>query len=208
MYETETIDLLPENGNAYGIDFGISNIVALVSNTQKCVPYKGGALKARNQWYNKQRSYYQSIAMQGHDTKEAKRLGLLHTKHLEQLNRDCKQFFHNALHKIASDVVTFCLKNDIRTIILDKNKDWKQNSNLGRKNNQTFVQMPIATLSSFIKYKVKANGLLVVEQEESYTPKASLVDGDQIPVYGESTSTTFSEKRISRGRCSRLSLPE
>lgn len=68
--------------------------------------------------------------------------------------------------------------------------------------------MPIATLSSFIKYKVKANGLLVVEQEESYTPKASLVDGDQIPVYGESTSTTFSEKHISRGRCSRLSLPE
>ena len=108
VYETETIDLLPENGNAYGIDFGISNIVALVSNTQMCVPYKGSALKARNQWYNKQRSYYQSIAMQGHDTKEA--------KHLEQLNRDCKQFFHNALHKIASDVVTFCLKNDIRTL--------------------------------------------------------------------------------------------
>ncbi len=190
---------LPENGNACGIDFGISNIVALVSNTQKCMLYKGGALKALNQWYNKQRAYYQSIAMQGHDVKKAKRLGLLHTKRLEQLNRDRSQFFHDALHKIASDVVNFCLQNDIRTIVLGKNKNWKQNANIGRKNNQTFVQMPIATLSYFIKYKAEANGLLVVEQEESYTSKASLVDGDNIPVYGENTSTTFSGERMSRG---------
>ena len=199
VYETETIEPLPENGNACGIDFGISNIVALVSNTQKCMLYKGGALKALNQWYNKQRAYYQSIAMQGHDVKKAKRLGLLHTKRLEQLNRDRSQFFHDALHKIASDVVNFCLQNDIRTIVLGKNKNWKQNANIGRKNNQTFVQMPIATLSYFIKYKAEANGLLVVEQEESYTSKASLVDGDNIPVYGENTSTTFSGERMSRG---------
>ena len=189
VYETETTEPLPENGNACGIDFGISNIVALVSNTQKCMLYKGGALKALNQWYNKQRAYYQSIAMQGHDVKKAKSLGLLHTKRLEQLNRDRSQFFHDALHKIASDVVNFCLQNDIRTIVLGKNKNWKQNANIGRKNNQTFVQMPIATLSYFIKYKAEANGLLVVEQEESYTSKASLVDGDNIPVYGENTST-------------------
>mgnify|MGYP003373918010 CR=1 FL=1 len=199
VYETETTEPLPENGNACGIDFGISNIVALVSNTQKCMLYKGGALKALNQWYNKQRAYYQSIAMQGHDVKKAKRLGLLHTKRLEQLNRDRSQFFHDALHKIASDVVNFCLQNDIRTIVLGKNKNWKQNANIGRKNNQTFVQMPIATLSYFIKYKAEANGLLVVEQEESYTSKASLVDGDNIPVYGENTSTTFSGERMSRG---------
>ena len=75
VYETESTELLPENGNVCGIDFGISNIVALVSNTQKCMRYKGGALKAQNQWYNKQRSYYQSIAMQGHEAKEAKHPG-------------------------------------------------------------------------------------------------------------------------------------
>lgn len=199
VYETKTTETMPENGNACGIDFGISNIVALVSNTQKCMLYKGGALKARNQWYNKQRAHYQSIAMQGHDAKEAQCLGLLYTKRLEQLNRDRNQFFHDALHKIASDVVKFCLQNDIRTIVLGKNQNWKQNVNMGRKNNQTFVQMPIATLCYFIKYKAEANGLFVVEQEESYTSKASFVDGDTIPVYGEEVEPTFSGKRVSRG---------
>ena len=188
------------NGNACGIDFGVSNIAALVSNTQQCVLYKGGALKARNQWYNKQRSHYQAIAMQGHEPKEAKRLGLLNTKRLEQLSRNRNQFFHDALHKIASDIVHFCLKNDIRTIVLGKTKNWKQNCNIGHKNNQNFVQMPLATLSYFIKYKAEANGLLVVEQEESYTSKASLVDGDNLPVFGEMKDTpTFSGKRVKRG---------
>lgn len=169
VYETESTEPLPENGNACGIDFGISNIVALVSNTQKCMCYKGGALKAQNQWYNKQRSYYQSIAMQGHEAKEAKQPGVLNTRHMEQLNRKRNQFFHDALHKIASDVVKFCFENDIRAIVLGKNKNWKP----------------------------EENGLFVMEQEESYTPKASLVDGDKIPVVGDQEKPSFSGKRVS-----------
>ena len=159
--------------------------------------YKGGALKAQNQWYNKQRSYYQSIAMQGHEAKEAKQPGVLNTRHMEQLNRKRNQFFHDALHKIASDVVKFCFENDIRAIVLGKNKNWKQNCNLGHHNNQIFVQMPIATLSYCIKYKAEENGLFVMEQEESYTPKASLVDGDKIPVVGDQEKPSFSGKRVS-----------
>lgn len=197
VYETESTEPLPENGNVCGIDFGISNIVALVSNTQKCMRYKGGALKAQNQWYNKQRSYYQSIAMQGHEAKEAKQPGVLNTRRMEQLNRKRNQFFHDALHKIASDVVKFCLENDMRTIVLGKNKNWKQNWNLGHRNNQIFVQMPIATLSYCIKYKAEANGLFVMEQEESYTSKASFVDGDKIPVVGDQEKPSFSGKRVS-----------
>ena len=30
----------------------------------------------------------------------------------------------------------FCLENDIRAIVLGKNKNWKQNCNLGHHNNQ------------------------------------------------------------------------
>lgn len=200
VFETEDIEPLSPNGYACGIDFGVSNTAALVSNTRQCVLYKGGALKSRNQWYNKQRSHYQYITMQGHDAKEAKRLGLLNTKRLELLNRSRNQFFHDALHKIASDIVHFCLENDIRTIVLGKTKNWKQNCNIGHKNNQNFVQIPLATLSYFIKYKAEANGLLVMEQEESYTSKASLVDNDAIPVYGETKEEpTFLGERVKRG---------
>ena len=71
---------------------------------------------------------------------------------------------------------------------------------IGHKNNQNFLQMPLATLNYFIKYKAEANGLLVMGQEESYTSKASLLDNDAIPVYGETKEEpTFSVERVKRG---------
>lgn len=199
-FETADVEELPDSQKACGIDLGVDNIVALVSNTRDCVLYKGGALKAKNQWYNKQLAYYRSIRMAGHEPKDAKRLGLLDTKRIRQLHRDRNQFFHDALHKIASDVIHFCLTRNITTIVIGKTVNWKQKCNIGHRNNQTFVQMPLATLNYFIKYKAEANGLVVVEQEESYTSKASFVDGDMIPVYGEGTDTpVFSGKRVQRG---------
>ena len=45
-------------------------------------------------------------------------------------------------------------------------------------------------------------GIQVVEQEESYTSKASFLDMDPIPVYGteEAKTANFSGHRVSRGR--------
>jgi transposase len=44
-------------------------------------------------------------------------------------------------------------------------------------------------------------GLIYTEQEESYTSKASAVDGDEIPVYNADNPKTyhFSGRRIKRG---------
>ena len=105
------------------------------------------------------------------------------------------------MHKIASDIVKFCLDTGITTIVLGKNKNWKQKSNIGHVNNQNFVQIPLETLRWMITYKAESAGLIVVEQEESYTSKASLVDGGEIPVYGKETEkpVSFSGRRIKRG---------
>ncbi|HHB1882567.1 TPA: RNA-guided endonuclease TnpB family protein, partial [Bacillus cereus] len=51
-----------------------------------------------------------------------------------------------------------------------------------------------------ITYKANAVGIQVVVTEESYTSKASFLDNDFIPTYGENDqNTTFSGKRIERG---------
>lgn len=163
--------------------------------------YKGGALKSANQWYNKQMADCRSLAMKGHTADEAAKLGLLHTKKMQSLSRRRNQFFHDTMHKIASDIVHFCLASGITTIVIGKNKNWKQKSNIGHVNNQNFVQIPLETLRWMITYKAESAGLIVVEQEESYTSKASLVDGDEIPVYGKETKNlvAFSGRRIKRG---------
>ena len=51
-----------------------------------------------------------------------------------------------------------------------------------------------------IEYKAVMAGIAVVYQEESYTSKASFVDGDCIPVYGKNDhNAVFSGTRIKRG---------
>lgn len=201
IFETdEDCSSLPD-GASCGIDLGVDNTAALVSSNGRCVLYKGGALKSANQWYNKQMADCRSLAMKGHTADETAKLGLLHTKKMQSLSRRRNQFFHDTMHKIASDIVHFCLASGITTIVIGKNKNWKQKSNIGHVNNQNFVQIPLETLRWMITYKAESAGLIVVEQEESYTSKASLVDGDEIPVYGKETKSlvAFSGRRIKRG---------
>jgi len=38
--------------------------------------------------------------------------------------------------------VNFLVSNKINTLVIGKNKLWKQNINIGKKNNQNFVQIP------------------------------------------------------------------
>ena len=201
IFETdEDCSSLPD-GASCGIDLGVDNTAALVSSNGRCVLYKGGALKSANQWYNKQMADCRSLAMKGHTADEAAKLGLLHTKKMQSLSRRRNQFFYDTMHKIASDIVHFCLASGITTIVIGKNKNWKQKSNIGHVNNQNFVQIPLETLRWMITYKAESAGLIVVEQEESYTSKASLVDGDEIPVYGKEIKNlvAFSGRRIKRG---------
>src|SRR5437660_7717557 len=49
-------------------------------------------------------------------------------------------------------------------------------------------------------YKARLVGIPVVLQEESYTSKASFLDGDAIPTYGEGEQEPrFSGRRVKRG---------
>ena len=86
-------------------------------------------------------------------------------------------------------------------MVLGVNKYWKQNSNMNHVNNQNFVQIPFATLRNLIRYKAEERGIVVFEQEESYTSRADLLAGDFIPVYGEkgASEQKFSGKRLKRG---------
>ena len=88
----------------------------------------------------------------------------------------------------------------IETVFIGKNQGWKQEVSLGKKTNQSFTQIPFNTFISQLTYKCLLKGITVVEQEESYTSKASFVDQDEIPVYKNiQTNPQFSGKRVSRG---------
>lgn len=123
----------------------------------------------------------------------SKKLSLL----TEKRNNKITDFMHNA----SSFVIDYCLRNKITTIVIGLNSDWKQQSNIGKKNNQNFISIPFRKFVNQIQYKAEDVGITVIVREESYTSKASFYDLDEISTYkkGNKIKYTFSGKRKYRG---------
>ena len=84
--------------------------------------------------------------------------------------------------------------------MIGKNPLWKQEANLGKRNNQQFVQIPHARFIDQLTYKARLVGIQVLLQEESYTSKASFLDNDPLPTYqaDRAEQPVFSGRRIAR----------
>ena len=91
----------------------------------------------------------------------------------------------NAVNKGARKVIQHCLNNQIGTVIFVWNKGQKNSANMGKKTNQTFVQIPTGKLKDRIAQLCEQHGIKFVETEESYSSKASFVDNDFLPTFGE-----------------------
>lgn len=180
------------------IDFGIDNFAAIVCDDGSSAIYKGGAVLSDTQWFHKQRAKYISIITKGHSQMNAT------SARLKDLSFHHANFTKDQCHKISRSIVDFCVGHQAGTLIFGVNPLWKQNSRIGKINNQKFVSMPIALLRSMITYKALNAGIKIIEQEESYTSKADITTKDYIPTYGvDDKDVQFSGLRIKRGlyRC-------
>ena len=141
-------------------------------------------LKSINQFYNKRKAELQSKL--GANRKTSKRIERLTDKR----NRRVEHYMHTASKRI----IDLLVDHNIGTLIVGKNDGWKQESNIGKRNNQNFVQIPHATFIEMLKYKGELSGVNVVVTEESYTSKTSFLDNEE-PVKRES----YAGRRVKRG---------
>lgn len=77
------------------------------------------------------------------------------------------------MHNASSYIVNQLVSNNINTLVIGSNKEWKQDTNMGKQNNQNFVSIPFDKFKRQLEYKCKLNGIICIEQEESYTSKCS-----------------------------------
>ncbi|MFB2971544.1 IS200/IS605 family accessory protein TnpB-related protein, partial [Aerosakkonema sp. BLCC-F183] len=105
------------------------------------------------------------------------------------------------LNKAARIIIEHCLKHQIGKLIVGCNPGIKQEINIGHSNNQNFVQIPFWQLRQKLKALCLRYGIEYLEQEESYSSKASFFDQDDIPVYNADNPSkqAFSGMRIKRG---------
>lgn len=191
--EQEEIKQLAATSNrVLSIDLGVDNFTTIVNNIGLSpILIKGNIIKSRNQWYNKEIAYYQSLLIKKENKYVSKNINRLYYKRY--------RWFKDYFHKISNYIINYALNNDIDTIVIGKNNSWKQNINIGNKNNQSFNYIPYEMFLSQMGYKTKRAGIKLIVKEESYTSKASFIDNDTIPTYGETVDYSFSGKRIARG---------
>lgn len=183
LYEKSSKDIVTNNRYA-AIDLGLNNLATISSNVTKPFIVNGKPLKSINQYYNKTKSNLQSKLK--NNEKSNKRISSLNLKRNNKIN--------DYLHKSSTFIVNYLVSNNISTLIVGHNKEWKQNIKIGKKNNQNFVSIPHSRFKELLKYKCELEGIKYIETEESYTSKCSFLDNEEICKH-----TSYKGKRIKRG---------
>lgn len=188
IYENLGCNLKLDKSRVAGIDLGLGNLATVASNSFRPFVINGKPLKSINHYFNKKKAKIQSRLSKGTSYKQQK----LCTKRNFKVD--------DYLHKSSRLLINYLISNNIGTLIIGKNDNWKQKSNMGKRNNQNFVQIPHDKFIQQLKYKAELVGINVNIVEESYTSKASFLDLDTILTYKKGIQhTNFSGKRIQRG---------
>jgi putative transposase len=169
-----------------GVDVGVNILGSVTSNKPGFAPVlvNGRPLKSTNQFYNKAKAKAQQVLTGDQRT----------SRRIDRLSRRRNRRIKHYLHVASRRIIDLLVAEGIGTLVIGKNPNWKQGSNLGRRNNQQFVSIPHARFVDMLTYKAQLAGIRVIVVEESYTSKVSFLDlepAEKREVYAGS--------RISRG---------
>ena len=166
-----------------GVDFDLNNLMSCGFSDVRPMLINGRPLKSINWHYNKKKAELQSLLKNKHTSN---RITNLTIKRYNKIN--------NYLHKSSRLFINYLVSNDITDVVIGYNKEWKQGINIGRVNNQNFVNIPYYKLLNMLTYKCELLGITVHITEESYTSKCSFLDNEEICKHED-----YKGKRIKRG---------
>ena len=181
----------PKSTSKYaGIDLGVDNFATITFSTQNNpLIIKGLELKSINQGYNRLIAKAQELLPATQKT----------SKSIRRLWSRRSWILRTKIHQMTAFLATLFDEMQIEKVFIGKNAGWKQKMPFGKKVKQRFAYLPYETFIEQLQYKCQLRGITVITQEESYTSKASFLDNDDIPVYGETDNPKFSGRRVKRG---------
>ena len=179
-----------QNQRVAAIDLGLNNLATVVTNDgNNPILISGRKIKSINQYYNKMTSKQKSLLPNN----------IFTSKSLDRLWLKRNNKISYEIHKITKFLANYFDERDVSKVIIGNNTGWKNGINLGKRNNQNFVNIPYAKFINQLTYKCQLLGITVITREESYTSKASFLDYDEIPNYNDEIKPKFSGRRIKRG---------
>lgn len=183
-YKVDDIEEQKSNGRYASIDLGVNNLITICSNVFAPIIINGKPVKSMNKFYNKRIAKLQSQLP----------VGVYSSKQIQSLYKNRKNKMDDYMHKASRFITDYLVSNQIDTLVIGYNKGWKQDVNMGKKNNQTFCYIPYNRLISLLEYKCKMVGIKVEVREESYTSKCSFLDDEKVCKHDK-----YLGKRVKRG---------
>ena len=172
VYEIDVPDIEENTSERIAsIDLGIDNLMTVTTNCSvKPLVINGKPLKSINQYYNKVIAKMQSELKKRHGKDWSHSMQNFITKRNSKVD--------DYIHKATKMVIDFCVKNNIDTLVCGYNSGWKQETEMGKRTNQKFVDIPYLGIVSRLEYKCENVGIKFVKTEESYTSGTSFLDGE------------------------------
>jgi putative transposase len=179
-----------DHHQALSIDLGTAdNLAACVDTLGNSLLIDARAMKAMNQLWNKK------VA-----TRKEGKPAAYWDSWLDRATRKRNHQMRDGINKAAKLIIDHCLEQGLGTLVLGWNEGFKAKANMGRLNNQKFVQMPLGKLKGRLIQLCELHGIRFEATEEAYTSKASYLDGDSLPRFGEKPEGwKASGKRVRRG---------
>ncbi|BDA66148.1 Transposase, IS605 OrfB [Calothrix sp. PCC 7716] len=175
---------------AWSFDHGGTNWLTGVSTLGKSFIIDGRKLKSINQNYSRLVAKY----------KEGKP-NFYWDVNLDRIQLKRNNQIRDGINKAARFIVNRALNDGIGNIIIGWNEGQKNGSNMGKRGNQNFVPIPTGRLIERLKQLCSEYGIVLTLTEEAYTSKASFLDNDLVPKYGEKPEKyEFSGIRYPRGQ--------
>ena len=216
VYDKHIEELKPLGNYKAGIDLGVENL-ATIASTNDNIPsiiIKSSHLKAFNQWYNKLLAKLRSridniknlLKENPNDEKLLSELEVL-MRRIKKLHVHRKKWMENIAHQISKAIALYLHKTGHDKVFIGKNiLEAKNGSNLNRRVNQNFVQIPFRLFIDKLAYKLKWFAIKLVEVDESYTSKASCISDDIIEIQKSKNKVSVSGDRITRSLFKDLKL--
>lgn len=172
IYQVEVPDIKEEKKQRIAsVDLGLNRLITVANNCGlQSFAINGKPLKSMNKYYNIKVADMKSELM----TKEKKYSSKRISNFTSKRNRKVTDY----IHKATAYTVKWCHENDIDVVVCGHNIGWKQEVNMGKDNNQSFVSIPHSVLISQLKYKCEDVGIKFIETEESYTSGTSFLDNE------------------------------
>lgn len=186
IYRETEKEQITKNDNFLSVDLGINNLMTCVSNKTNSFIADGRHLKSINRYFNKKINNLKSITKKVNDKNTSTKI--------RKLNQKRNDIFNYNFNLLSKRIIELCVKNNIGNIFIGYNTGWKDEINLGKHNNQNFVQMPYVQLISKIRDKGSEYGIEIQTINESYTSKCSALELEEIKKHDH-----YLGKRIHRG---------